>query len=619
MGLVTLIPGCLLGFVLPGWGLATIASAPARICAAFLLSLVVLFDCVLLLQVSGLPISAGTVTLFELAATALAFGVAARRRGWHALLPDVQGARRALAEVLAVRHGRVLAACVVVIGSALAVRYCIQPLSGLDTSWRWEFLARQLLVTQTLDFYPPRSASDYGMYFFPDAIPPLVSITYWWLYATYGAVVPELTVILVVAQYACAMVLAYQLGSRLLSRDAGLLAAAVLASSPLFYRATFMGQETGLTVASFAAVLCYACAWSDRTRWSAPIIAGAAAGLGALLREYGWAWVPLGVLTLAWRGAGLMPMLALAAVATAVAGPWYLRTWQLTGNPFYPLPVGPFDSAAANPLFAAILGLLREQSAQFVPSTEMLVGQASFVLLLAPIAILFGVAALAWRPRRDWALAVAAVVLAGVWWQSVPYTQGGFRYATRVLGPTVLVLSVAAATAIARGDRLWRLWVGTVAVCLATLWTLLNAAVFPSELDEVAWAEIPKVATERMTFAFQRRETGTLDALRSRLPGGGRVLSDNSYASIVLRGSDYELVPFWSPEFTFLFDRGVAADEVDRGLRARGIRGMLIGIGTPVTELYGRYPFFRPRTGEWQGVSRLASGYALIVPPDGPK
>ena len=617
MGLATLILGCMLGFVLPGWGLATIAAAPARICAAFLLSLVVLFNGVLLLQISGLPISAGTVGLFELAVTALAFWVAARRRGWHALRPDVQGARRAVAEALAVRHGRVLAACIVVIGSALAVRYWIQPLSGLDTSWRWEFLARQLFVTQTLDFYPPRSASDYGMYFFPDAIPPLVSVTYWWLYATYGAAVPELTVTLVVAQYACATVLAYQLGSRLLSREAGLLAAAILASSPLFYRTTFMGQETGLTVASFAGVLFWACAWSDRTRSGAPMIAGAAAGLGALLREYGWVWVPLGILTLTWRSAGLVPMLALAAVATAVAGPWYLRTWQLTGNPFFPLPIGPFDSAATNPLFAAILGLLRERAAQFVPSAEMVVGQVSFVLLLAPIAILGGVAALAWRPRRDWALAVAALVLAGVWWQSIPYTQGGFRYATRVLGPAVLVLSVAAATAIARGDRPWRLWVGAVAVCLSTVWTLVNASVFPSELDEVAWADIPEVATERTTFAFQRRETGTLDVLRSRLPGGGRVLSDNSYAWVLVRGSDYELVPFWSPEFTFLFDRGVAADEVDRELRARGIRGMLIGIGTPVTELYGRYPFFRPRTGEWQAVSRLASGSVLIVPPDG--
>jgi hypothetical protein len=617
VGLATLIPACLLGFVLPGWGLATIAAVPARTCAAFLLSLAILFAGVLALETCGVPISARSVGLSQLAVTALAFALAARGRGWRALVPDAQGTRRALAEALAVRHGRLLAACIVVVGATLAVRCCIQPLSGLDTSWRWDFLARQLLATETLGFYPPRSADDYRMYFFPDAIPPLVSVAYWWLYASSGRAVPELTVILVVAQWACATALAHQLATRLLSREAGMLAAAILASTPLVYRATFMGQETGLTLASFAGVLAFACTWSERARWSAAIVAGVAAGVGALCREYGWAWMPLGVLMLAWRGAGLGPMLALAAAATAVAGPWYLRTWLLTGNPFHPLAVGPFDSATTNPLFAAILELLRERGARSALSATMLGEQASFVLSLAPLAIPAGVAALVWRLRHDWALAVAAAVLIGLWWQSIPYTQGGFRYSTRVLGPAMLVLSVAAATAIARGGRPRRLLAGTAAVCLATAWTLVNALVFPSELGEVAWADVPKVATGRTAFAFQVRESQTLDALRSQLPAGGRILSDNAYAAMAVRGSDWELVPFWSPEFALVFDRSRTADDVDRTLRARGIRGMLIGVGTPETEIYGRYPFFRETGAGWQAVLRLASGYILIVPTDG--
>ena len=60
MGLVALLPAFLLGFVLPGWGLATFAGAQARACAAFLLSLLVLFEGVLLFQVADVPIAAGT-------------------------------------------------------------------------------------------------------------------------------------------------------------------------------------------------------------------------------------------------------------------------------------------------------------------------------------------------------------------------------------------------------------------------------------------------------------------------------------------------------------------------------------------------------------------------------
>ncbi len=616
MGLATLLSACLLGFVLPGWGLATIARSPARICAAFFLSLAVLFNGVLLLQVSNLPIAAGTVALYELAVTAGVLLVAARQRGWRALLPDAGGTRRALADAFGVRHGYVLAACIVLVGLMLAVRYCIQPLSGVDTSWRWDFLARQLLARETLDFYPPRSADDYRLYFFPDAIPPLVSITYWWLYATYGRAVPELTALLVVAQYACATALAFHLGTRLLSRQAGMLAAAILASSPLFYRATFMGQETGLTAASVAGVLLFACTWSDGARWSAPLLAGAAAGIGALTREYGWAWMLLGVLTLAWRRAGLVPMLVLAATAVAVAGPWYLRTWQLTGNPFYPLPVGPFDAVTLNPLYAATLEFLRERWSNFPRSASDYREYALFVLSLAPIAMPAGLAALAWRGRRDWLLAAAVGLLAALWLRSIPYTQGGFRHATRVLSPAILVLSVAAATGIARGNRRWALRTVTAAVCLATVWTLRNALVFPSELEEVAWKDIPKVATQRTIFVFQVRERRTVEVVRAHLPVGSRILSDNNYSSVALRDTGYELVPLWSPEFTFVFDMNSSAEDVDRKVRARGIQGLLIGIGSPLTELYVRYPFFRVPASPWQAVVRLDSGYALFKPLD---
>ena len=93
------------------------------------------------------------------------------------------------------------------------------------------------------------------------------------------------------------------------------------------------------------------------------------------------------------------------------------------------------------------------------------------------------------------------------------------------------------------------------------------------------------------------------------------ILGDSNYASVALRGSGYELVPMWSPEFSFVFDPNGSPEEIDQGIRARGIRGLFLGIGVPVTELYARYPFFQQN--QWQGVVRLATGYALFKPPDG--
>ena len=610
MGLATLLAACLLG-LLPGWGLATAARSPARPCAAFLLSLLVLFEGVLLLQLANVPIRFATVGVYELLTAAVALAVAARRRGWRALLPHTSGMREAVADVLGAPHGRILAACVAVVGVVFAVRYVIQPLSGVDTSWRWDFLARQLLATEALDFYPPRTAEHFRMFFTPDAIPPLVSIAYWWLYASYGRAVPELTAIVVIAQYACAMGLAVRLATQLHSRRAGMLAAAILASSPLFYRATFIGQETGLTTAALAAVLLFAGAWPEGGRWRAPLLAGAAAGLGALAREYAWAWTAVGVLTLAWRRAGVLPVLALAATALAVAGPWYLRTWLLTGNPVYPLAVGPFDAFALVPLYAGTQAFLRERLTR-LPSANDLATYAVFVWSVAPIAIPVGVAALVARLRRDWALVAAVAIAAALWLQSIPYTQAGFRHASRVLAPAALVLSVAAATAIARGSARW-LRVATGAVCLATLWTLRNAAVYPSELDEVEWRDVPKVATSRTTYVFQVREKRLVAELQRLLPVGSRILSDDNYAYVASQGTGYEIVPFWSPEFAFLVDLRTSAEDADRRLRAGGVRALHMNVRSVVTEFYTHHPFFTATTLPWKAVVELDSGYALFT------
>ena len=159
---------------------------------------------------------------------------------------------------------------------------------GGDTPFRWDFLARQLLAYGKFDFYPPLTPADFRTYFFVDGIPPLVSFTHWWLYASAGRHLPALTSVFVAAQFVCTLAFTYGAASAVFSRRAGVLAAAILAASPLYFRSVVQGQETGLTALSIAATIYFVVIARQPDDLPAMVSAGLAAALCALSREYGW-------------------------------------------------------------------------------------------------------------------------------------------------------------------------------------------------------------------------------------------------------------------------------------------------------------------------------------------
>src|ERR1035437_6596006 len=126
---------------------------------------------------------------------------------------------------------------------------------GGDMLFRWDFLAQRLLALGRFDFYPPLTPADFRTYFFVDGIPPMVSFTHWWLYASAGRYLPPLICVFVAAQFACTLAFTYGAASAVFSRRAGVLAAAMLAASPLYFRSVVLGQETGLTALGIAATL----------------------------------------------------------------------------------------------------------------------------------------------------------------------------------------------------------------------------------------------------------------------------------------------------------------------------------------------------------------------------
>lgn len=151
---------------------------------------------------------------------------------------------------------------------------------------------------------------------------------------------------------ACAAV--YSLGRRIGTRQTGLVAAALLATAPIY-----MDQAGGVGidlpfVAYTTATLAALAAWrSDGGRpWL--VIAALFAGSACGIRHTGYLcalFSGLGALWLAPPQTRIRSGLLFAGVAALAALPWLARTWLVTGNPVFPLllsffPTSPIDHIA---------------------------------------------------------------------------------------------------------------------------------------------------------------------------------------------------------------------------------------------------------------------------------
>jgi hypothetical protein len=570
--MLVLVPFAVLLALAPGYFLSRLLGSRAPWASALVVSLLLLFLGVFLAGVCGLPVRFGTVAAF-LAGTTVLSALAARR--WAPPVPAVPAAEKGDPPV---RLRRAALVAAVTIGAGLLLRCTLWPLTGYDSVWRWDFLARRVLELGRFDFYPPRAAPDFAAYPYPEAIPPLVSFAYWWLYAAAGRHVAELTALLVVAQYAAVAWLTYRTGAVLFTKRAGLLAVIVLSTSLLFYRAVAIGQETGLTALSLIALTYFIASAGEGTDYRAMVLAGLSAALGALAREYGWAFVACGLVVLWGRHRRWKEAAVFAVAACLAAGPWYLRTLLLTGNPLYSnrllgLPV--------NPVLAPMMDSFRERLGVSHWSAADWAGLGRFLLEYAPAQLLLGpVAALVFTPRQGY-LGLAAILVVALFLASVGYTSGGTAYAARVLAPAVVLLSVLAGALL---DRLRSRALALVGLLLAVLFAraavyafIYPATVYPApeSLKPLAW---PLAALYRQPDAPvtpKKREEELPRSLAGKLPAGTRLLAENTYAYAVLAGTDYEAVMVWSPEVFFLFDKGVSGDEARRRLRRLNVRAVV--------------------------------------------
>ncbi len=586
----------LAALLLPGWITARAARVPQPLLAGFIGSTVALVGVVLLLNAVGV-----SLTLTHGGAAWLVLAIGAAWMGRKSIFPT-SGSRphhpwawRA--------HWPLFLVLVPALG-VVVYRAVAQPLSGIDTVFRWNYLAQQMLAHGTLGFYPPVTAADYEIYAWPDGIAPAVSSLYFWTYALAGAARPALTAPLVICQFCLLVVAAFALARRLFSDRAAAFACALLACSPVVAWATAMGQETGLTAISLTALLCYLPRHRGEETTGTVVAAGLAAGLGALAREYGFAFILLGFVLVVVRRLSWRSRLLFTGTALLAALPWYVRNWVRTGNPLFNL-----DLAGWFPVNAAHAWMNQSYQAEF-SWTHLPAAAGWFLLINCSVGLLGGLAGALGHFRPGRALLAASLVVVGLWFASLGYTAAGFTTAVRVLSPALVLGAVLGGAACARWIPAQRHLAGaSLALGLLAVDAALRALTLPGTVYKIPPADW--LTAGRAVHDYHARPVYREIARRA---GPQRILVLGPNALLTLQGA--RTLPLWSPEVGFLFDARLTPEETARRLRAAGIGFILLNRGAANERYLAHSPYFREPGNTLRAV-QLDEMYLLeiTVPP----
>lgn len=576
-----------LGLTLPGYTFARLIHLEHSWAAAFPLSALFMVEAIIGFSIMGIPIRFISMAGALLLVVIFCHGSRSVRR----LACPVQPCVAETSEIPPQCVAAILVVSVCVVAS-VTFRTTFFPLGGADTSFRWEGLARSMLLHQSIDFYPPVSASDYSIYFYPDGIPPLVATIYWWLYAVLGEPLPQATSISVVLQLIATMALTFYGTRHAFGPRAAWFALLTVSVTPLLINGFTIGQETGFTALSVAGQLCFAWAAVRNPRVSTVVVAALFAALGALARDYGPALALSGFAVLAWHKETRRYLPVYILIAVLGSAPWYLRSWVLAGNPFYShrIPGG----FAVNFVHAAIMDYYKEvfSFGQFDRSRWLNLFKH---LLAGGILVIFVGIPYAFARWRDMApLLIAAMLITFLWICSVGQTAGGVIYSTRVLTPAAIALSIVTGAALSRGvaaglaQRKLVRFTAIAGLILLSAYSLVSAAIYPfqSRYFFSSAAGTP----------FQSVQQVMVDKLEATdFPATG-VLTDSQFtAEIMKRNSRFKPVMYWNPEVEFLFDPDLDTNEIQKRLLAKNIRLVFVENEPQNMEFLSEIKFYRER------------------------
>ena len=460
------------------------------------------------------------------------------------------------------------------------------PLSGADTPFRWNLLSQLIVHRQNLAFYPPNRIPDFSLYFFPDSIAPWVAIQYAWLYVCLGAVNPKATTLLLLLIYS-AIVVACSQAEPAKGPSAPRLVAGLLLLTPWLFWGVAIGQETGwLAFGTAATALAWRCARGEK-RWIAAIPAALAIQAAVNAREYGPAFIVVGLALGLMQTATWTQLALFAVMSTAGAIPWLLHAWGKQG-----VSLGFLWSAFETPQRALVrnyMDFIQDHYAIWHQSGRTLLSIGWF-WAKGGLAILLAVVALQFRPAKRtaaWPLVAAVSLVLALWLWSIGFISGGYVHAVRVACPAWILLALACHR---WGDDLsekiassFSLSVGVVAAILLSALIGMSAPFTPQMLGWAGW----------ITRAFESAPQPPIvnPAVLARVPSS-YVLTDNAYqhAADLQSGAEPRSLPPWTPELCFLYDGNATPAEAAAQLSRLHVTNRGALNFSPAAKLWQRHP-----------------------------
>lgn len=560
------------GLLVPGAAILRALRLPLSFSGAYLGSAVTLYLTVVLCSMTHVRLSAATLAL-SLTTVSIIAVILARSQPPVAATPDDELGCFSLFSGLGAWLPLYL-----VFWAVIVWRLSTQPLTGADLDFRWNWLASQMLNFGSLDSYPPRNALDFTRFIWVESIPPGVASLRAWSWAATGQTAERWAnlevLVQAIALHDAIKRLALAWGGRAAARAAVLIAAAL----PLLSWAAIMGQETGLTSLSLCAMFWGIVRWRQ-TQLSSWLIFAALAGVaGTSAREYGLIFPLLGIAALLFLRAPRREVLTFAIVALLLGLLWPLRVWSLTGNPVYSLECGPIFPV--NGRFVSWAASISAGSGSLFRSWDDWIQLGRYLVLFAPLALVCAMAVFViWFRERTSApvptrlTTLGLVALIALWIISIPYTGGGLFYSMRVLAPAFALLSAFGGFVMSQGSRRV-VSIGSALMVVALLLTLPSTLTLPINPFRIAAADWPNAA--RRFVDGSRKADAKLAAELATLPSHEKILSECVSLPRSLAPAGIEVVPLWSPDADYLFDRATSDVEAAARWKAIGMRYLVM-------------------------------------------